>query len=530
MREPAVAFADPEAPRVRRAPLLDRFAEAIADGLDPDAAEARVAAVDRVWRPHAGPQAYLMRTAVRHVGYGGARGGGKSDGAAGRWLAHEAAHGRSARGIIVRRFYKDLEDLVRRFAEIFGPTGAEWKENRAVFVFPSGARLYLRHVRDAEEALRYKGRSFNWLVVEEAQDWPDLSFFALMRSSLRSPEGIPVFSMLTFNPGGPGHVALKHRYITNEPHVEHVFDYVNSKGEQRQFRVFSHRDEETGEEYEFIEAKLEDNPSLTEKDPTYEARMRDVGPELYAAWRHGNWDIVAGAALSDVWSDAVHVVGQFPLPDGWTLDRSLDWGSSHPFAVVWWAEADGVSPVPLWGMEEVVLPRGSLVAFREWYGWNGKPNKGSQMLASEVGRGILARERDWGVGGRVRPGPADTQIFQVINGPTIASDFATVGVTWTEATKGPNSRATGLEMLRRMLKATLAIKGEGRKIEEPCLLFCSDVHSARRTLPALPRNRDRLDDVDTDSEDHFYDAVRYRVTMRRPQRAAMVASQPLFGV
>jgi hypothetical protein len=31
------------------------------------------------------------------------------------------------------------------------------------------------------------------------------------------------------------------------------------------------------------------------------------------------------------------------------------------------------------------------------------------------------------------------------------------------------------------------------------------------TLPALPRDSKNPDDVDTDSEDHLYDAVRYRV-------------------
>jgi hypothetical protein len=37
----------------------------------------------------------------------------------------------------------------------------------------------------------------------------------------------------------------------------------------------------------------------------------------------------------------------------------------------------------------------------------------------------------------------------------------------------------------------------------------------RRTIPVLPRDERKLDDVDTDAEDHVGDETRYRLRARR---------------
>ena len=37
-----------------------------------------------------------------------------------------------------------------------------------------------------------------------------------------------------------------------------------------------------------------------------------------------------------------------------------------------------------------------------------------------------------------------------------------------------------------------------------------------RTFPVLPRDEKNMDDVDTDSEDHIGDEVRYRLGWRQP--------------
>jgi hypothetical protein len=160
-----------------------------------------------------------------------------------------------------------------------------------------------------------------------------------------------------------------------------------------------------------------------------------------------------------------------------------------------------------------------LVQIAELNGWNGKPNEGCRKVATEIAREILAAEAAMGLSGRVEPGPADAAIFAVENGQSIADDMARAGVRWTEGEKGPGSRKTGLERLRRMLKAAAATPRE-----EPGLFFFDTCRHSLRTLPVLPRDGKKPDDVDTEAEDHAYDAIRYRAMA--PLASATWAERP----
>ena len=68
-------------------------------------------------------------------------------------------------------------------------------------------------------------------------------------------------------------------------------------------------------------------------------------PDLVKAMLQGDWNIVSGGALDDLWRSDVHVLPRFRIPFSWRLDRTFDWGSSTPFSVGWWAEANGEEAV-----------------------------------------------------------------------------------------------------------------------------------------------------------------------------------------
>ena len=51
--------------------------------------------------------------------------------------------------------------------------------------------------------------------------------------------------------------------------------------------------------------------------------------------------------------------------------------------------------------------------------------------------------------------------------------------------------------------------------EHPALFVFNICDQFIRTVPALPRDEDDMDDVDTASEDHIGDEVRYRVRARK---------------
>lgn len=87
---------------------------------------------------------------------------------------------------------------------------------------------------------------------------------------------------------------------------------------------------------------------------------------------------------------------------------------------------------------------------------------------------------------------------------SIKKKMEDLGVEWTNSDKKAGSRVNGLQLVRDRLKAT-------ESNEEPGLYFMDNCRACLATLPVLPRDAKNEDDIDTDSEDHIYDDVRYRV-------------------
>jgi hypothetical protein len=265
---------------------------------------------------------------------------------------------------------------------------------------------------------------------------------------------------------------------------------------------------------QFIPAKLSDNPSIANADE-YRMRLQGLGdPSLIRAMEDGDWNIVAGGAVDDLWKESAHVLEPFPIPPSWTISRALDWGSSHPFSVGWWAQSDGTEALMRDGSRRS-WPRGTWFRIAEWYGWNGEPNEGCKKLASEVGRGILEKENEMRLAGRVKPGPADSSIFDAEEGDSIAQKFERVGVLWLRADKSPGSRKAGLEEVRSLLTASTK-----RPMEDKGLFVFNTCRQFIRTVPELPRDADNPDDVDSDAEDHIWDETRYRVMTRSTNAGA----------
>jgi hypothetical protein len=445
--------------------------------------------------PQPGPQAALISCPCNEIFYGGSRGGGKSYGVLIDWICHQQRYSDKANGILFRRSYPELEDMMLKASGLFPSLGGKFYSSSKTWVFTSGARLKFRHLDRDSDADLYQGHEYNWMAQDEAGNWPSPAPLDKLRACLRSADGVKHRLILTGNPGGPGHNWLKKRYVDIGPPME------------------LHR--ETGTDgsawYKtFIPAKVYDNKILLKEDPGYIERLKQSGPPwLVRAWLEGDWDIVAGGALDDIWSRDVHVIQPFKIPDNWHVDRSFDWGSSAPFSVCWWAESNG-EEVTLKSGDKKSFPRGTLFLIAEYYGWNGNPNEGCKMLAGDVAKKIIAYEKKIPIGGRVRPGPADNSIFTRDNGVCIADDMAKNGVKWTESNKAPGSRVQGLEQLRKLLTASTQ-----QPMESPGLFIFNNCHQFIRTVPVLPRDERDNDDVDTKSEDHIYDAVRYKILRKK---------------
>lgn len=435
------------------------------------------------WSPQPGPQSALIECPIFEIFYGGARGGGKTEGSIGCFLEHASTYGKHANGIFLRRTAKQLEEVVARTHAIFPLLGAKFREQKSEWRFPNGARLKFRYLERDVDAEEYQGHSYTWCGVEEVTNFPSPEPINKMRATLRSAAGVNCQMVLTGNPGGPGHQWVKQRYIT-----------PNKVGYQILKEVFFNPFTKERLELQrvFIPSKISDNPLLMLNDPLYIARLQQQGStQLVKAWLEGDWDVVLGAFF-DCFDPRVHVLPMpwlSMIPRDALRFRAFDWGSAKPFSVGWYAVSDG-----FWG-----LPKGALLKYREWYGWNGSPNVGLKMDADIVAVGILEREK----GEFLRYGVADPSMFIRDGGPSIGERMMVKGCSFRPA---DNKRVVGWDMLRNRLVGEAGI---------PMLYFLEQCEHTIRTLPTIQHDENKLEDVDTDTEDHAPDETRYAV-MSRP--------------
>jgi len=415
---------------------------------------------------------------------------------------------------LFRRKYPDLDKNHMQGPHGFPALLAPWVQSGKAKIVENEirigkSRIFLCHCEYEKNVYNYQGAEMHVLMIDELTHFSE-TMYRYLRSRVRaigmefSERWRDFFPRVVAasNPGGLGHNWVKAAFISPKPPMEIWRTPASEGGMLRQF----------------IPARMEDNPSLTRDDPEYEGRLDGLGnPSLVRAMKGGDWDIEAGGMFDDLWRREIHVLPPFPIPKSWHLDRAFDWGSSHPFALGWWAEADGTDAFMADGKIRS-FPRGTLFQVAEWYGWNGRPNEGCRMLASEIGRGIVEKEHAMvkPVGRElprvIHPGPADSSIFNEENGHSIADDFRRAGVVWKTADKTPGSRIAGAEAFRKRLKASMTFPLEG-----PGIFFFDEKHCPHsiRTIPALPRSPRNEDDVDTDAEDHCWDMVRYRILSSR---------------
>ncbi|MCK5612916.1 terminase family protein [Candidatus Pacearchaeota archaeon] len=480
---------------------------------------AKVNGRDVVWAPQAGSQTSFMSCSLFEALFHGTRGPGKTDGLLMAFAQHVGkGHGAAWRGIIFRETYPQLADVQAKsekwFRQIFG-NKARFNKSKMMWEWDTGEVLMFRHMKSPSDYWNYHGHEYPFIGWEELTNWINdecyRSMFACCRSSTK---GIPRMVRATTNPYGPGHNWVKDRFrlhgrwdltiiITDAKDVD-------GRSEPNRCAIHGHIDE---------------NKVLLAADPHYKQTIvaAATNPAMAEAWLDGSWDIVAGGMFEDVWNPKYNVVDRFAIPSSWKVDRSFDWGSSAPFSVGWWAESDG-SDLRFNDGRIISTVRGDLFRIKEWYGWNGQANQGLRMLAVDIAKGIIERELLWKYRRDdqtfVKPGPADSSIFDVENGVSIGNDMAKPirfngkmykGIPWGRADKRPGSRKTGWEAVRKMMAA--AHPNEGNIPREKPGLFVVGVECPQflRTVPSLPRDEKDLDDVLTTSEDHCGDEVRYRV-------------------
>lgn len=445
-----------------------------------------------IWSPQPGPQQLLVNCPIKEIFYGGARGGGKTDGMIGKNAIKAARYGKYQKGIFFRKELPQLESAISRTKEIYLPMGWTWAEQKKTFTAPNGAILKFRPLEKDSDAEKYQGQDFSDIYMEELTNYASPRPVDRLRAILRSASGVPCQMHGTGNPGGPGHHWVKERYIDPNPAGFEVLKETLKNGNVHE-RIF-------------IPAKLDDNRKLMEADPDYENNLYMAGSEaLVKAWRWGDWNIVEGAFF-DCWTPKM-VHRPFLVPGHWTKIVSFDWGSAKPFCVQWWAIVQDDYTTN----EGVLLPRGYALCYREWYGAKAS-DVGLKMSAEAVGDGIRERTKE-----KISMWVADPAIFKEDGGPSQHErmNLPFFGADNTRIAR--QGHAGGWDQMRGRMVGTRTYDEFGRISEDgwPMMGWFNTAKASIRTIPALQHDINNMEDIQTNSEDHCGDTARY-MCMSRP--------------
>lgn len=461
------------------------------------------------WAPQAS-QLPFVTCPVKEILFGGSRGGGKTDASLGRFLI-QAMHygsigkGSGVKGLFLRHTYPQLEAVIARSKEILPKHNWVFNESKTSWKGPQNQSLKFRPLETDDDAANHQGADYTSIMAEEVTNWADPKPLFKLKGTLRSATGIHTSFTCTANPGGKGHQWVKSRYIDPAPDGWKVIQEVDPHSGQIMERIY-------------IPSRLTDNKILMENDPTYIATLSQTGSEAQVkAWLFGLWDSIEGQYF-DEWDSRKHVCKPFHVPDHWTRFRGADWGSYHPFAVLWFAVASEHYRLP----NGYILPKGGLIGYREWYGISHdrtgsiRPNVGIKLPAEQVGLGIASLEKD---DARISYGVLDPSAFASSGGPSYAERIARASKFRVMFRPADNSRTAKEGRLGGWDQVRSRLRGEkldpAQNEEQPMLVFFNTCVHTIRTVPFLQHDDGKPEDLDTQGEDHCADALRY-ACMSRP--------------
>lgn len=443
----------------------------------------------------------------KYIGYGGARGGGKS------WAVRAKAkllciNYPGIKILIVRRTYKELMNNHIEFlrAELNGI--AKYNKTDKVFTFFNGSTIWFGYCACDSDVQQFQGAEYDIIFIDEAtnlrQEWVEKIVIAN-----RGTNNFPKRCYFTMNPGGVSHGFFKRLFV------------------DRRFEGTENPDD-----YSFIKALVTDNDKLMEMQPEYKAQLENLPPKLRKAWLEGSWDIFQGMYFEDFRPDPdinkavelgiepeelrkqhrwCHVIEPFDLNvgecRGWTIMRSYDFGYGKPFSLGYWAcDYDG-----------------TLYRILEFYGCTSTPNEGVKWSPDEQFRRIseFEHQHPWLKGRDIVDSVADPAIWDASRGESIAETAMKYGIYFSP---GDNARIPGWMQVHYRLQ--FDDNGYSRMyIFNNCKHFI-------RTIPLMMYSETHPEDIDTTLEDHIADETRYMCMSRPikpiiPKENKVIISDPL---
>lgn len=383
--------------------------------------------------------------------------------------------------LIVRKTYPELIanhvnplcELLRCYHPDKNERIATYNDAKKCITFPNGSTILFRYCENDKDAERFQGTEVDILAIDEATHQSEERFKKLV-ACVRGVNNFPKRVYLSCNPGSEGHQWVK--------------------------RLFIDRKYNTGEnpdDYMFIKSLVTDNVALMESNPDYIKQLEALPPKLRKAWLEGDWSVFEGAFFEEFKDDPdhyedrrwTHVIEPFEIPSHWKIYRSFDWGYNKPFACGWYAVSND----------------GTAYHILEFYGCTETPNEGIKWTPAQVFAEIhrIESEHPW-LAGKNIIGIADPAIWDAETGESVAETAANHQVYFNKA---DNRRIAG------WLQCHYYLYFDEQGF--PMFYVFKNCKHFIRTIPLLQYDEHKVEDLDTDGEDHIADSWRYFL-MSRP--------------
>ncbi|MCX6902382.1 MAG: hypothetical protein NTW03_02645 [Verrucomicrobia bacterium] len=240
------------------------------------------------------------------IGFGGARGGGKSYWLLAQMGVDDCQRMPGLKCLLLRKVGKSnlesFEDLRRR---LFPKLHHEFSVSRRQLTFDNGSRIIIGHFQCEKDIDAYLGLEYDIIGIEEATTLTSRKYHDIVtccRTSKVLPDGQPMRPRVysTTNPGGVGHAWYRTLYV-----------------------VPYQRRQETNTR--FIPATINDN---TFTNVEYWDVLNGLSGWQKRAWLYGDWDIAAGQFFTTFRRD-VHVINDFDETRGVEWFAAMDYGFNH---------------------------------------------------------------------------------------------------------------------------------------------------------------------------------------------------------
>jgi hypothetical protein len=291
------------------------------------------------WAPQPKQELVLSRPEFE-IGFGGARGGGKSD-AGGAWLGYDSDHPQ-LRGAVIRKNSVDLDGFLLRLRQIhplvkiygnppvikFPDRKGEISRDRATGELLGGATYFTGHLKDKNALNKWVGQNLQRVLIEELNLVPSEDQYTSLLASVRSPiPGVKAQVFSTFNPDNVGHTWIKKRFnlrgIPSDPVIT--------------------RDPRTGRMRVFVPSRVEDNQAIMVNDPDYVRTLEGLPDGLREQWRWGSWDdpVIRGAYFTAELAQLRHEGRICDLPVHKQIPVHTWWDIGADTTAIWFVQFVG---------------------------------------------------------------------------------------------------------------------------------------------------------------------------------------------